>query len=41
MVAITPFNQIVDIESIYNFSKMQKGSIGGIESYGKMRLLVR
>ncbi len=41
MVAITPFNQIVDIESIYNFSKMQKGSIGGIETYGKMRLLVR
>ena len=41
MVAITPFNQIVDIENVYNFSKMQKGSIGGIESYGKMRLLVR
>ncbi|MDE6241309.1 MAG: hypothetical protein K2M08_02675 [Anaeroplasmataceae bacterium] len=40
MVAITPFNQIVDIENLYNFSKMQKGSIGGIESYGKMRLLV-
>lgn len=41
MVAITPFNQIVDIDNIYNFSKMEKGSIGGIESYGKMRLLVR
>ncbi len=41
LVAITPFNQIVDIDDIYNFSKMQKGSIGGIESYGKMRLLVR
>lgn len=40
MVAITPFNQIVDIENLYNFSKMSKGSIGGIESYGKMRLLV-
>ena len=40
MVAITPFNQIVDIENLYNFSKMPKGSIGGIESYGKMRLLV-
>ncbi|MDE6408381.1 MAG: hypothetical protein K2K48_01240 [Anaeroplasmataceae bacterium] len=40
MVAITPFNQIVDIENLYNFSKMQKGSIGGIETYGKMRLLV-
>lgn len=41
MVAITPFNQIVDIGSIYNFSKMKKGSIGGIETYGKMRLLLR
>lgn len=41
MVAITPFNQIVDIENLYNFSKLKKGSIGGIESYGKMRLLVR
>lgn len=41
MVAITPFNQIVDIENLYNFSKMGKGSIGGIESFGKMRLLVR
>lgn len=41
MVAITPFNQEVDIESIYNFSKMQRGSIGGIETLGKMRLLVR
>ncbi len=41
MVAITPFDQIVDIENIYNFSKLKKGSIGGIESYGKMRLLVR
>ena len=39
MVAITPFNQIVDIENLYNFSKMPKGSMGGIESYGKMRLL--
>lgn len=41
MIAITPFNQIVDVENIYNFSKLKKGSIGGIESYGKMRLLVR
>lgn len=40
MIAITPFNQIVDIDNIYNFSKLKKGSIGGIESYGKMRLLV-
>ncbi len=41
MVAITPFNQIVDIGNIYNFSKMKKGSIGGIETYGKMRLLLK
>ncbi|MDE7100769.1 MAG: hypothetical protein K2O05_02840, partial [Anaeroplasmataceae bacterium] len=41
MIAITPFDQIVDIENIYNFSKLKRGSIGGIESYGKMRLLVR
>lgn len=41
MAAITPFNQIIEIDNLYNFSKMQKGSIGGIETYGKMRLLVR
>lgn len=41
LVAITPFDKIVDIDSIYNFSKMEKGSIGGIETFGKMRLLVR
>ena len=41
MVAITPFNQIISIDDIYTFSKMEKGSIGGIESYGKMRLLVK
>lgn len=41
ITAITPFNQIVDIDSLYNFSKMEKGSIGGIETLGKMRLLVR
>lgn len=41
LVAITPMNQIIDIEHLYNFSKMKKGSIGGIETYGKMRLLMR
>lgn len=40
MASITPFNQIIDIDDIYSFSKMEKGSIGGIESYGKMRLLL-
>ena len=40
MASITPFNQIIDINDIYSFSKMEKGSIGGIESYGKMRLLL-
>ena len=39
--AITPFNQIVDIKSVYNYSKMKNKSIGGIETYGKMRLLIR
>lgn len=41
LVAITPFNQIVDIDNLYNFSKMKRGSIGGVETYGKMRLLTR
>ena len=40
MAAITPINQIIDIDDIYNYSKMDKGSIGGVESYGKMRLLL-
>ena len=40
MAAITPINQLIDIDDIYNYSKMDKGSIGGIESYGKMRLLL-
>ena len=39
MAAITPFNQVIDINNIYNFSKMKKGSIGGVETLGKMRLL--
>ena len=39
LAAITPFNQVIDINNLYNFSKMKKGSIGGVETYGKMRLL--
>ncbi len=41
LASITPFNQVIDINNLYNFSKMQKGSIGGIETYGKMRLLIK
>lgn len=41
LAAITPFNQIIKIDDIYSFSKMKRGSIGGVESHGKMRLLVR
>ena len=41
LAAITPFNQIIDIKNLYSFSKMKKGSIGGIETYGKMRLLAK
>ena len=39
LAAITPFTQVIDINHLYNFSKMKKGSIGGVETYGKMRLL--
>lgn len=39
--AITPFNQIIDIKGIYRFSKLKEANIGGIESFGKMRLLLR
>ncbi|MGM9970304.1 MAG: sporulation peptidase YabG [Anaeroplasma sp.] len=41
LAAITPLDQIIDIKNLYNFSKMKKGSIGGVETYGKMRLLMR
>lgn len=40
MASITPFNKIIKIEDIYNHSKMNRGSICGVESYGKMRLLL-
>lgn len=41
LAAITPMTKAIDIESLYNFSKMKKGSIGGIETHGKMRLLIK
>ena len=41
ITAITPFNQIIDSKSISNFSKMKNKSIGGVETYGKMRLLIK
>lgn len=41
LAAITPMNQIIEIKNLYNYSKMKKGSIGGIETYGKMRLLIK
>lgn len=41
LAAITPMTQIIDIKNIYTFSKMKCISIGGIETYGKMRLLVK
>lgn len=41
LAAITPFDRIIDIQNVYSFSKMKKGGIGGIETYGKMRLLVK
>lgn len=41
LAAITPFNQIIDIEIMEKISKLKKRIIGGIESFGKMRLLVR
>lgn len=41
LASITPMNQIIEIKNLYNFSKMKKGSIGGVETYGKMRLLIK
>mgnify|MGYP003558864092 CR=1 FL=1 len=41
LAAITPFNQIIDINSFCKYTKMNKGSIGGVESNGKMRLLLQ
>ena len=41
LAAITSFNQIIDIKGINKFSKLKEINIGGIETYGKMRLLMR
>lgn len=41
LAAITPFNQIIDIDIMDKVSKLKKRAIGGVESFGKMRLLVR
>lgn len=41
LAAITPLNQTIDVKNFCNYSKMHKKSIGGIETYGKMRLLMR
>lgn len=41
LASVTPMTKTIDIESLYNFSKMKKGSIGGVETYGKMRLLIK
>lgn len=41
LASVTPMTKTIDIENLYNFSKMKKGSIGGVETYGKMRLLIK
>lgn len=41
LASITPMNKIINIEDLYTYSKMKSGSIGGIETYGKLRLLTR
>ncbi len=38
--AITPFNKIIKIEDIFKYSQIKNEGIGGVESYGKMRLLI-
>lgn len=39
-VSFTPFNKIVSLSEIFKFSYIKKDGLGGIESYGKMRLLL-
>ena len=41
LAAITPITEIINIDDIYNYSKLDYKSIGGVETYGKMRLLMR
>ena len=38
--ASTPFNEIIDLESIKDLLDCKKNGISGIESYGKMRLFL-
>ena len=39
--AITPHDQIIDIKNLMKFSKIKKNNIGGVETYGRLRLLMR
>lgn len=39
-VSFTPFNKIVSINDIFKFSYIKNDGLGGVESYGKMRLLL-
>mgnify|MGYP003779666383 FL=1 len=39
-VATTGFNRIVDFESIVKYIENGRAAIGGVETYGKMRLLL-
>ena len=41
LAAITPMTEIIDVSQIYSFSKFDYKTIGGVETYGKMRLLMR
>ena len=38
--AITPFNEIINLEEIKDLLESKKSGISGIESYGKMRLFL-
>lgn len=38
--SVTPFNKIINIKEIFNFSLIKSEGIGGIESFGKMRLII-
>jgi spore coat assembly protein len=41
LAAVTPITKIIDVSQIYNYSKLDYKTIGGVETYGKMRLLMR
>lgn len=40
IAAYTPFNRIINIEDIIYHSSSEREGIGGVESYGKLRLLL-